>query len=385
MLIVIFKGYIMKSLKIGVIVHGPKIIDSGCAEKIIKILGDYGEVTCRLGGTMGRTAVIDAHMEDIINIEDKLLPSQSINLLSEDNDVLFLLNYGKSIITGHTFGYKVLNNAGKNINLIQIERPFEEDGVIIQWNDFKNESLINDLSKRLHLKVISSIEAINTVRELTGFNEVEGTVKRKVAGVSPGENIMMNGIIIGKVTDNHLTIIARNNEIIKMVGGEIKKHGVEKLGQVDLTKAIIKTGLLRTTDNIKPRSIKHVPNKHLKAVFLNHAAEDIYKYNFADVLVSIGDDTTLLSSDILYRFNIPIIGITDGDLDKVVLKGFKLDESLIIQLPSGYDDKVGAWIHEKIFNNEESIEIRSIDNLKEKVLNLIDKSGLKFKIVDKQL
>ena len=375
----------MKSLKIGVIVHGPKIIDSGCAEKIIKILGDYGEVTCRLGGTMGRTSVIDAHMEDIINIEDKLLPSQSINLLSEDNDVLFLLNYGKSIITGHTFGYKVLNNAGKNINLIQIERPFEEDGVIIQWNDFKNESLINDLSKRLHLKVISSIEAINTVRELTGFNEVEGTVKRKVAGVSPGENIMMNGIIIGKVTDNHLTIIARNNEIIKMVGGEIKKHGVEKLGQVDLTKAIIKTGLLRTTDNIKPRSIKHVPNKHLKAVFLNHAAEDIYKYNFADVLVSIGDDTTLLSSDILYRFNIPIIGITDGDLDKVVLKGFKLDESLIIQLPSGYDDKVGAWIHEKIFNNEESIEIRSIDNLKEKVLNLIDKSGLKFKIVDKQL
>ena len=375
----------MKSLKIGVIVHGPKIIDSGCAEKIIKILGDYGEVTCRLGGTMGRTAVIDAHMEDIINIEDKLLPSQSINLLSEDNDVLFLLNYGKSIITGHTFGYKVLNNACKNINLIQIERPFEEDGVIIQWNDFKNESLIKDLSKRLHLKVISSIEAINTVRELTGFNEVEGTVKRKVAGVSPGENIMMNGIIIGKVTDNHLTIIARNNEIIKMVGGEIKKHGVEKLGQVDLTKAIIKTGLLRTTDNIKPRSIKHVPNKHLKAVFLNHAAEDIYKYNFADVLVSIGDDTTLLSSDILYRFNIPIIGITDGDLDKVVLKGFKLDESLIIQLPSGYDDKVGAWIHEKIFNNEESIEIRSIDNLKEKVLNLIDKSGLKFKIVDKQL
>ena len=375
----------MKSLKIGVIVHGPKIIDSGCAEKIIKILGDYGEVTCRLGGTMGRTAVIDAHMEDIINIEDKLLPSQSINLLSEDNDVLFLLNYGKSIITGHTFGYKVLNNAGKNINLIQIERPFEEDGVIIQWNDFKNESLIKDLSKRLHLKVISSIEAINTVRELTGFNEVEGTVKRKVAGVSPGENIMMNGIIIGKVTDNHLTIIARNNEIIKMVGGEIKKHGVEKLGQVDLTKAIIKTGLLRTTDNIKPRSIKHVPNKHLKAVFLNHAAEDIYKYNCADVLVSIGDDTTLLSSDILYRFNIPIIGITDGDLDKVVLKGFKLDESLIIQLPSGYDDKVGAWIHEKIFNNEESIEIRSIDNLKENVLNLIDKSGLKFKIVDKQL
>lgn len=375
----------MKILKIGVIVHGPKIIDSGCAEKIINLLSDYGEVTCRLGGTMGRTAVIDAHLENIINIEDKLLPSQSIKLLSESNDVLFLLNYGKSVVTGHTFGYKVLKNVDKKINLIQIERPSEDDGVIIQWNDFDNAELIKEISQRLSLKVISSTEAINTVKDLTGFNEKGNVISRKVAGVSPGENIMMNGIIIGKVTDDHLTIIAKDNMIVEMIGGEIKEHGLEKLGPVDLTKAIIKTGLLRTTENIKPRSIKHVQNKQLIAVFLNHAAEDIYKYNFTDVLVSIGDDTTLLSSDILYRFNIPIIGITDGDLDKVVLKGFKLEESLIIQVQSGFDDIIGQSIHEKIFNNGESIEIESIDTLKENILKLIDESGLSYAIIDKQL
>lgn len=375
----------MKSLKIGVIVHGPRIIDSGCAEKIISILKEYGEVTCRLGGTMGRTAVIDARLENLINIEDKLLPSQSIKLLSKDNDVLFLLNYGKSNVTGHTFGYKVLNNAGKDINLIQIERPSEDDGVIIQWNDFDNNDLLNIMSERLSLKIISSDEATDLVRSLTGFDTRGNVVKRKVAGVSPGENIMMNGIIIGKVTDENLTIISENNNITKMIGGQIKEHGIEKLGSVDLTKAIIKTGLLRTTKNIKPRSIKHRPNKELIAVFLNHAAEDIYKYNTADVLVSIGDDTTLLSSDILYRFNIPIIGITDGDLDKVVLKGFKLDESLIIQLQSGYDDIVGNLIHEKIFKNEESMKIESIEQVKEQILEVVDNSGLKYKIVDKQL
>ncbi len=375
----------MKFLKIGVIVHGPKIIDTGCAEKIINILKDYGEVTCRLGGTMGRTAVIDAHLEDIINIEDKLLPSQSIKLLSEDNDVLFLLNYGKSVITGHTFGYKVLNNAGDNINLIQIERPNEDDGVIIQWNDFENISLINKLSKRLSLKAIPSKDAVKLVKDLTGFYEEKSIVKRKVAGVSPGENIMMNGIIIGKVTEDELTIIAENNNIVKMIGGEIKQHGIEKLGAVDLTKAIIKTGLLRTTDNIQPRSIEHIPNKQLKAVFLNHAAEDIYKYKDADVLLSVGDDTTLLSSDILYRFNVPVIGITDGDLDKVVLKGFKLDESLIIQVESGFDDIIGNSIHEIIFNNDESIEIENIDEFKKKILELIKDSGVEYTIVDKQL
>lgn len=375
----------MKSLKIGVIVHGPRIIDSGCAEKIISILKEYGEVTCRLGGTMGRTAVIDARLENLINIEDKLLPSQSIKLLSKDNDVLFLLNYGKSNVTGHTFGYKVLNNAGRDINLIQIERPSEDDGVIIQWNDFDNNDLLNIMSERLSLKIISSDEATDLVRSLTGFDTRGNVVKRKVAGVSPGENIMMNGIIIGKVTDENLTIISENNNITKMIGGQIKEHGIEKLGSVDLTRAIIKTGLLRTTKNIKPRSIKHRPNKELIAVFLNHAAEDIYKYNTADVLVSIGDDTTLLSSDILYRFNIPIIGITDGDLDKVVLKGFKLDESLIIQLQSGYDDIIGNLIHEKIFKNEESMKIESIEQVKEQILEVVDNSGLKYKIVDKQL
>lgn len=245
--------------------------------------------------------------------------------------------------------------------------------------------MIGELSQRLSLKVISSGEAVDTVKDLTGFNEEGSTISRKVAGVSPGENIMMNGIIIGKVTDENLTIIAKDNMIIDMIGGKIKKHGLEKLGRVDLTKAIIKTGLLRTAENIKPRSIKHVPNKQLIAILLNHAAEDIYKYNYADVLVSIGDDTTLLSSDILYRFNIPIIGITDGDLDKVVLKGFKLDESLIIQVQSGFDDIIGQSIHEKIFNNQESIEIESIDNLKEKILDLIDGSGLSYRIIDKQL
>ena len=50
--------------------------------------------------------------------------------------------------------------------------------------------------------------------------------------------------------------------------------------------------------------------------YLSHAAEDIYRLRNADMVVTVGDDTTLVAADILYRFNVPIIGITDGDLDK---------------------------------------------------------------------
>ena len=53
-------------MRIGIVVHGPNIIDSGYALKLIELLKGYGDVSVRLGGTMGRTAVIDASLEKVI-------------------------------------------------------------------------------------------------------------------------------------------------------------------------------------------------------------------------------------------------------------------------------------------------------------------------------
>ena len=61
-------------MEIGVVVHGPNIIDSNWALKLINLLSGYGDVSARLGGTMGRTAVIDGSLEDIIDISKKLVP-----------------------------------------------------------------------------------------------------------------------------------------------------------------------------------------------------------------------------------------------------------------------------------------------------------------------
>jgi len=195
---------------------------------------------------------------------------------------------------------------------------------------------------------------------------------------------MMNGIIIGKATDDQLIIYSKDNQIIRMEGGKIKQHGLEKLGKVDLSTAIIKTGLLRKSDNIKPRIIKKEKTQRITAVYLDHAADDIYQYKDENIIVSVGDDTTLLSSDILYRFNTPIIGITDGDLDKIVEEGFKLENSIIIQVESGYDDIMGRLIFDKIFHNNIIIEVESFDKLKENILKLLD-DNISYNIIDKQL
>ena len=100
------------------------------------------------------------------------------------------------------------------------------------------------------------------------------------------------------------------------------------------------------------------------------------KFKDFDLVVTIGDDTSLVASDILYRFNIPIIGITDGDLDKVVEKGFVNEESTFIEVASGFDDIVGQYVHEEIFFSKDTLEVpfdeeaNSVEDFKNAISNV---------------
>ena len=230
-------------MKIGVVVHGPNIIDSGYAIKLIDFLRKYGDVSARLGGTMGRTAVIDAGLEKVIDIQKKLVPSDSLKMFHDsDVDVIFLLNYGKSDVTGQVFGYKVYNHYvdkidEDNVPIIQIERPGEIDGSVINWNG--DCELTNEIALKLDLNVVTPSEVYNN--HIKQDNISDKQTQRIVHGVSPGENIMVNSVVIGKTNSDKLTLIAKDNRIVDIRGGELKIHGLEKLGEVDLESAIIKT------------------------------------------------------------------------------------------------------------------------------------------------
>ena len=426
-------------MEIGVVVHGPGIVDSGWAKKIIDLLSTFGNVRCRLGGTMGRTAVIDAGLEDIIDISLKLLPSQSLELFNREHvDVIFLLNYGKSPETGRVFGYKVFNHYFKQISnedylatnhkplyessipVIQIERPGEEDGSIISWNAELNEQLAKSRkSKRARLglgkknmidslsfnfeELFDGLRAALDLIEVTPeevvsqyFSNVEESedersiekilesyedfntsnyTYRKIHGTSPDENIFINGIVVGYSNADSVVLVARDGMIVDIIDGTIKYHGLEKLGPVDLERVIVKTGLLRKSDVVSPRILSHndisvkdternlysgeisEDEKSFKVAYVDHAAYDIYKFKDFDLVVTVGDDTSLVASDILYRLNIPIIGITDGDLDKVVENGFVNEKSTFIEVASGFDDIVGQYVHEELFMSKDTLEV----------------------------
>lgn len=367
-------------MRIGVVVHGPNIIDSSYALKLIDLLKEYGEVSARLGGTMGRTAVIDASLENVIDITRKLVPSDSLKIFHDDDvDVIFLLNYGKSDVTGQVFGYKVYNHyankiTDNNIPVIQIERPGEADGSIIPWNC--NSDIVGDLSEKLNLSVVTPEEVYNNHIK----QDDAGVNQRIVHGVGPGENIMVNSVVIGKTNSDKLTLIARDNHIVDIIGGELKEHGLEKLGEVDLDSAIIKTGLLRHA-KVTPRVIEHEKPNEFKVSFLDHAGEDVYKFRDSSVVITVGDDTTLISSDILYRFDIPVVGITDGDLDKVVESGFKVKDSIIFEVECGFDDICGQDIKRIMFGGKQvTYDYSDIDEVRDKIIEIIKNINCNYKI-----
>lgn len=120
-------------MRIGIVLHGPEIVDEGEAKQIIGILGKQHDIIAKLGGTMGRTAVLDAGLEDVIDISMGLTPSETINALKESIDLAVLLNHGKTLETGRYFGSIVASKLDSSIPFIHIERPFH-DGRIIYYN-----------------------------------------------------------------------------------------------------------------------------------------------------------------------------------------------------------------------------------------------------------
>ena len=77
----------------------------------------------------------------------------------------------------------------------------------------------------------------------------------------------------------------------------------------------------------------------------------------------------------------PIVGITDGDLDKVVENGFKVKNSIIFEVESGFDDICGQNIKSKIFDDSQvSYDFTNIEDVKMKVEEIIKNINCKYKI-----
>lgn len=377
-------------MKIGLVIHGPEVIDSGEAKIVLEKLSCMGTVEARLGGTMGKTAVFDTGLENVIDISRHLKPSACIEAFFETSNLVCLLNRGKTVETGGVFGAMVAANLREPEMkpLIQIESPKCTDGKLILLNKKAGEYL-ETLPETLGLPVKSPLPLQNSV--FAEKCQITGKIRviRKLSGVFPGENILVNGIVIGKALSSEISIVSENGFIVAIEGGEIKKHGLEKLhnyekmNSVDLAKAWAKSGDLRRSDFLLPNTQKQNACgrnsgfssrlKTGKVVLIDHTAEYTFELAAgAELAVTVGDDTTAIAGDILTRLEIPIIGITDGDCDNLARRTEIYPGSLVLRLEAGNDDILGEKLKQELLKGKNSVILDDIYSFKKDVIKLAE-------------
>ncbi len=382
----------MKTL--GVLIHGPEVIDEGEAEEAIGTLKESGfELEASLGGITGKTAVLDAGLRHVIDISKDNKPSEVVyEFVESDLDFILLLNHAKTEESGLMLGEGILRyfidrgGTKESLSFVQIEYS---NRIIIPWflkhgdGDLYRQltGIFSDFSERAPYKLESRCKKESNL------------VYREIKGVHPGEKIVVNGVVVGTSAHEHtVTLVAKEGKLVKILGGTLIEHNLEKLPLMDLKGALIKTGsLIRRT---KPRRIRieKVARKgkgKKKACFF-YTVENLFpKMLESDIAVAvvIGDDTTSIAGDILKRFGIPMIGITDGDADGLIegirsgalaeYDKFLPPDSMILRLQPERDDVIGEKIKAEIFKGGYEIELeddieQQVAVLKHRILDLAD-------------
>ncbi len=369
-------------MRIGVIFHGPEIIDEGSAERIIRIFKQGHEVIARLGGTMGRTAVLDSGLEDVIDISQGLTPSETITALGDSIDLAILLNNGKTLETGRYFGRIVASKLPQHSKpFIHIERPGKGGRIIYYCSRAKRCA---DYVKKILMKYCEYYDLpIERGIPLPPHVRTEGDMLiRRIYGAFPGENIRLDGIVIGTVTNPEPEIVCIEGRVVEVRGINIKPHGLEKLAnrKIDLSTAKVKTGNIRRTRHKPLTKITQGGISSKTVAIIDHCAESTFELiKDAGLVITVGDDTTAIAADILTRFGIPVIGITDGDIDNVLEDSAVPAGSVIIRVRAGFDDIIGKEVFEKILRGKQKIHMPG-DDMLSRILVLAGKNliGIKY-------
>ncbi|HID19821.1 MAG TPA: DUF2117 domain-containing protein [Methanophagales archaeon] len=382
----------MKTL--GLLIHGPEVIDEGEAgEAIETIKGSGFELEASLGGITGKTAVIDAGLRYVIDISKDRKPSEVLDdFVNRRKDFILLVNHAKTEESGFMLGEGILRNfidrggAKETLSFVQLEYS---NRIIIPWlmkpgdGDIYRQitGIFSDFAERAPYKLESRCKKESDL------------VYREIKGVHPGEKIVVNGVVIGMSSqDNTVTLVAKEGNLVKILGGSLIGHNLEKLPSIDLKSAMIKTGSLIRRTKPKRVRIETASRKGKQKACFFYTVENLFpKIEEVDadiaVAVVIGDDTTSIAGDILKRFGIPMIGITDGDADGLIegIRSGGLEEyaeflpqdSMIIRLKPDRDDIIGEKVKKGIFKGGEEIELegnveQQLEVLKHRILDLAD-------------
>jgi hypothetical protein len=309
---------------------------------------------------MGRTAVIDNGLKDIEFLGK--MPGACIRNLASQVESVILVNYAKSEDAGFVFGAMVVERAGVDIPVVQIEcsGPF-----FVEWAEGCEPNIINLLQQM-------KIPQRKAMPVKPSVWEADGKIYRRMTTAEPGDFILINGIMAGRATGAEIVIICKDGHIVEIQGAEVKEHGIEKLdrfGGVDLRSVkLASTHTLRRMEH----TARVQKTKGCGVVFIDHAGMHVYDLaHEVEGVVTVGDDTTAVVGDILYRFQIPVIGIVDGDADMILQKVNSTSGSVRVNVHE--DDKFGLKVFETVFQKRQRINA-GFEEVRDRIIDLAERS-----------
>lgn len=322
-------------MRCAVVVHGPEAVDTGLALRVLELLDEDYEVRAVMSGYTGVAAVVDACLEDRIDIREHHIPSVTLSDLASEADLLVLVNSAKDETSALRFGSIVSGRVGLlTVPLVQVDAT-----MVIPWNDALPQAY--HLAEGLGLPLVVPAPAAREAED--GW--------RHLGGVHIGENVWIDGVVVGRATSDDVRIRCEEGRL-QAQGIVLKETGVQRLGAFLPATAHVRSGVTRRTA-ARPRQITF--GKGRAGRLIDHSAEQaITTCRDAAYVVTVGDDTGRAAASLLYRFGVRVLAITDGDEDGICTESLSAFGSVEMRMLSGTDDIVGAEVREAVFLGRES-------------------------------
>ena len=305
------------------VVHGAEIFDSGTAGWLIKRLHPARTI---VAGVMARTAAEESGLPLEFTGSP---PSMTIRPLP--GQVAFG-DLAKTPESGRIFG-NIIASRLEGRGLIQIECS-------------NNTVMIWDEGDRTLASAIST--AIGFPCKYLSSTRVTGSTQRKIGGCLPGESVFVNGIIVGRATEGTVVLRSDGSSVEVVSGLDPKEPGLDKLrgSCPDLGAAWCKSGPIRRA---APAGAWRSSVSSGRVAVIDHCGHKIYEAIWGDCcgVLAVGDDTTAVCGHICAHRGIPVLGITDGDLDEALPPAFA-PGSVVLETRRERDDDLGKEISSMI-------------------------------------
>jgi len=348
--------------------HMSGIFDSGWARKLLDALRRRGEVTALVTGTTGATALLDACMEK----EVESIPMRWSVWLKASKE-----KFDIGITATHTQDSERvkaecwhLSRRVPEVPLVGIDTGCR---IIIPWSEGTG-GFAAALGEELGFSVQERVDFGRT------FWTEGGREYRRVLAVTPGDLLVVDWIVVGRVRSSEVVVVTERGRIVEILGTEVKAHGVEKLGRIDLSRCKIDSVATLRGEIPCRRRVDYAGGD--RAAFINHSGYNVYSFLKWGIraAVTVGDDTTAVAGDILSRYGVPVVGITDGDSDGLLSGGRYAKGSLILRVAK--DDAFGEAVFTEIFRGMDCIDCGDFEALKEKVVGLAKGKGCLIRIME---